>query len=91
MQVSEAVASRRSVRAFLDTPVDLAVLCRVLGKAQMSPSGGNVQPWNAVVLTGKPLDAHRLGHAALGRKGPDQAKEFFVRGHTYELHRECGS
>lgn len=55
MSVSEAVASRRSVRAFLDTPVDPAVLRRVLERAQGAPSGGNVQPWNAIVVTGEPL------------------------------------
>ena len=53
--VSEAVASRRSIRAFLNQPVDQAVLRRVLEKAQNAPSGGNTQPWNAVMLTGAPL------------------------------------
>ena len=57
MNVSEAVASRRTVRTFLDKPVDHAVLRRVLEKAQNSPSGGNTQPWNAKVLTGAPLAA----------------------------------
>lgn len=55
MFVTEAVASRRSIRAFLDTPVDRDVLRRALETAQRAPSGGNVQPWNAVVLTGEPL------------------------------------
>lgn len=55
MDVSQAVTSRRSVRAFLDQPVDRDVLRRVLETAQRSPSGGNTQPWNAVVLTGAPL------------------------------------
>ncbi len=55
MDVSEAIVSRRSVRAFLDRPVDPAVLRRVLERAQRAPSGGNVQPWHAVVLTGAPL------------------------------------
>lgn len=55
MNVSEAVASRRSIRAFLDKPVDPAVLRGVLEAAQRAPSGGNVQPWNAVALTGEPL------------------------------------
>ena len=57
MTVTEAVATRRTVRAFLDKPVDPAVLRRVLEAAQRAPSGGNVQPWNAVVLTGAPLAA----------------------------------
>ena len=30
--------------------VDQAVLRRVLEKAQAAPSGGNTQPWNAVVI-----------------------------------------
>lgn len=55
MNVSEAVASRRSVRAFLPDAVDRATLERVLNSARNSPSGGNVQPWNALVLSGDPL------------------------------------
>ena len=57
MNVTQAVTSRRSVRQFLDKPVPLEVLQRVLTTAQMSPSGGNTQPWNAVMLTGQPLAA----------------------------------
>ena len=57
MNVTEAVQSRRSVRAFTDQPVDREVLTRVLEKAQRAPSGGNVQPWNAVVRTGAPMQA----------------------------------
>ena len=63
MDVSQAVTSRRSVRAFLDQPVDRDVLRRVLETAQRSPSGGNTQPWNAIVLTGDPLAA-LLGRVA---------------------------
>ena len=55
MTVTEAVTSRRSVRAFLDKPVDREVLRRVLETAQHASSGGNTQPWNATVLTGAPL------------------------------------
>ena len=57
MNVTDAVTSRRSVRAFQDQPVDAAVLRRVLETAQRSPSGGNTQPWHAVMLTGAPLAA----------------------------------
>ena len=57
MNVTQAVQSRRSVRAFTDQPVEREVLTRVLEKAQRAPSGGNVQPWNAVVRTGAPMQA----------------------------------
>ncbi|WP_374405015.1 nitroreductase [Pelagerythrobacter sp.] len=55
MTVSDAVTSRRSIRAFLNQPVDRAVLQRLLEKAQRTPSGGNTQPWHGIVLAGEPL------------------------------------
>lgn len=55
MNVTEAVTSRRSVRQFLDKPVDQATLERVLKTAQRAPSGGNTQPWSAVVVGGDEL------------------------------------
>ena len=57
ISVAEAVASRRSIRAFTDAPVPLEVIQRVLDQARMAPSGCNFQPWEAVVLTGAPLKA----------------------------------
>lgn len=57
MNVSEAVASRRSVRAFLDAPVDLGLLRTLIEKAARAPSGGNLQPWHLHVVHGARLDA----------------------------------
>lgn len=56
MTVYEALASRRSVRDFLPTPVSGAVIRRVLEAAARSPSGGNVQPWHIDVVAGEKLD-----------------------------------
>ncbi|MBU6267235.1 MAG: nitroreductase [Sphingomonadales bacterium] len=55
MSVIEAVAARRSIRAYLDKPVPQALLEKVLAAAQFSPSGYNFQPWEAVVLAGAPM------------------------------------
>ncbi len=57
MNVADAVLSRRSIRAFLDTPVPLDTIRRVLDRARWAPSGCNFQPWEATVLTGEPLRA----------------------------------
>ncbi len=53
MNVSEAVASRKSIRAFLDTPVDDELIKGLLEKAKRAPSGGNVQPWRVYVVNGE--------------------------------------
>ena len=56
MKVSEAVKSRISCRSFLEKPVPETHLRKIIEIASLSPSGGNLQPWNLYVLTGKPLD-----------------------------------
>ena len=56
MDVTEAVVSRRSVRGFLPTPVDPALLRRILETASRAPSGGNLQPWHIDVVGGTELD-----------------------------------
>jgi nitroreductase len=50
MNVSDAVAARKSIRAFLDTPVSDQVIAELLTKASRAPSGGNVQPWRVYVV-----------------------------------------
>lgn len=55
MDVSEAVLSRRSVRAFLDKPVDYETIRRIMDKARYAPSGCNFQPWEAVIVAGDAL------------------------------------
>lgn len=71
MHVSEAVASRFSARAFLDTPVALKTIQTILEQARMAPSGGNIQPWRAHVLAGDAKNA--LTNAALksARENPN--------------------
>jgi nitroreductase len=55
LNVSDAVASRMSCRAFLDTPVPGATVRSILEAARRTPSGGNVQPWLVYALAGQPL------------------------------------
>jgi nitroreductase len=55
VDIYEAVASRRAVRAFTGEPVPAEALERVLAAASRAPSGGNIQPWNSYVLTGASL------------------------------------
>lgn len=59
MKVSEALATRVSIRDFLPTPVPGATIRRVLTAASRAPSGGNLQPWHIDVVAGKRLDELR--------------------------------
>jgi len=57
MNVTEAVRQRISTRAFLPTPISRADLAEMLETAQRAPSGGNVQPWRVIAVTGAEKDA----------------------------------
>jgi nitroreductase len=50
--VDEAITSRRSIRAFLPTPVPRETIEDILRVASRAPSGTNTQPWKVHVLTG---------------------------------------
>jgi len=51
--VDAAITSRRSIRAFLDRPVEQEEIARILDVAARAPSGTNTQPWKVYVLTGE--------------------------------------
>ena len=76
MSVSEAVASRRSIRDFTDTPVPYESLLRVMEKARLAPSGSNFQPWEATILTGEPLQAL---HAKMRVSPMQQPLEYVIQ------------
>lgn len=52
MNVSEAVAHRRSVRGFTDQPVDIAVVKEIVEKSARAATGGNLQPWHIDIVHG---------------------------------------
>lgn len=60
MNVSEAINTRLTARAFLDTPVDGAVIRQILEAAKRAPSGGNLQPWHVWVLGGEEMARFKL-------------------------------
>ena len=50
--VDAAITTRRSLRAFLPTPVPRETIEDILAVASRAPSGTNTQPWKVYVLTG---------------------------------------
>lgn len=63
MHVDEALRTRRSVRAFLSTPIPRETVEQLLALAARSPSGSNIQPWKVRVVAGKARE--RLSRAIL--------------------------
>jgi len=53
--VDRAITTRRSIRAFLPTPIPVATIREILEVASRAPSGTNTQPWKVHVLTGQAL------------------------------------
>ena len=85
LSVAAALHQRRSIRKFTDQPVDPARLKEVFAAAQRAPSGGNLQPWQATVVTGdrwaavKDAVAARL---AMGRAGYQPEYDIYPKGLT---------
>ncbi|MCC6071223.1 nitroreductase [Massilia sp. GCM10020059] len=72
--VDAAIISRRSIRAFLPTPVPREDIERILDVAAHAPSGSNTQPWKVYVLTGQAKE--RLSDAITAAYAdPVQARE----------------
>lgn len=88
--IETAIVERRSVRAYLDKPVPREMVEHLLNIAARAPSGTNMQPWRAHVLTGAPKKAlsdeilaefqKSTGHAREGeyKYYPDQFFEPFL-------------
>lgn len=53
MNVLEALERRKSVRAFLNKPVEKEKIKMILNTAKYAPSGVNMQPWKVCVVSGK--------------------------------------
>jgi nitroreductase len=71
MEVSQAVAARRSVRGFLQTPVDLDLVQRLVVEASRAASGGNLQPWHIDIVIGDALNRLKQMMMAKLADGPE--------------------
>lgn len=55
MEVREAIAYRRSIRNYLDKPVEEEKIERVLEAGRLAPSAANKQEWHFVIVRDKEL------------------------------------
>jgi nitroreductase len=57
MNVTDAIKTRISVRAFKPDPIPEALVREILDVARFAPSGGNLQPWKVIAVAGAERDA----------------------------------
>jgi nitroreductase len=65
MDVSEALRSRFTARAFKSDPIDSGLIRKILEPALATPSWANTQPWEIFVAAGEPLERIRAGYAKM--------------------------
>lgn len=78
--VDAAITSRRSIRAYLPTPVAHEDIEKILEVASRAPSGTNIQPWKVYVLTGaakEALSADILKAYADPESGKEHTEQYF--------------
>lgn len=55
--ITQAISERRSIRKFLDKPVNEEIIAQIITAGQQAPSRGNSQPWHFVVVNDKSIKA----------------------------------
>lgn len=89
METLECIKSRRSIRKFLDIPVEIEKLGKILEAGQFSPSAGNIQDWRFIIVTDENV-RQELGKACVEQywagsaplvivvcANPEKAKQFY--------------
>jgi nitroreductase len=79
MTVSQAIADRRSVRAFLDKPVDIKLITDIVERAARAATGGNLQPWHIDIVHGDSMAKLKAIMVETLGKGPgSEAAEYDI-------------
>lgn len=77
MDVLEAITKRRSVRKYLEAPVEWDKVATILDAGRLAPSAGNVQDWKFIVVTDEGL-RKAIAEASLGQNWMNQAPVLIV-------------
>jgi len=104
METFECIEKRRSIRKFLDIPVEWEKVGNILRAAQLAPSAGNMQGWKFIVVTDKDKKK-AVADAALGQfwmehapilivvyAEPQKSKKFYgKRGEEMYAMQDCSA
>ena len=95
MDVTKAVQTQRTIRAFKPQAVPEVTIREVIELAKLAPSNGNTQPWHIVVVSG---DAKEQLKAAIRKEIEEGIKPYPVfapggsglKGVYKDRQRACG-
>ncbi|VVS98686.1 NADH dehydrogenase [Sphingomonas sp. EC-HK361] len=89
MEVSAAIAARRSVRGYLDTPVAEDVLVTIARKAARAATGGNIQPWHIDIVHGSAMADLKQQMAGKLARGETEAPGYDIYPRAMErIHKD---
>ena len=71
MEIKEAIAKRKSIRAFDPKPVPRGVLEQIMEQALWAPSWGNTQPWGFTIVSGSALELINQEYLQKTRQGEE--------------------
>jgi nitroreductase len=89
MNVIEAIRGRRSIRSFMDRPVEEEKLSAILEAGRNAPSARNLQDWRFVVVR-DPATRKRLAEAARNQEFVGQAPIVIAACGTSDMVMTCG-
>ena len=67
MDALECISTRRSIRRFLNVPVDFETIMTIVEAGSLAPSSGNVQDWKFILVDKKDL-MKKLSSCSLGQE-----------------------
>jgi len=104
MDVLECIKTRRSIRKFLDVPVEWEKVTQIVDAARCAPSAGNLQNWKFIVVLNedkrKSIAEACVHQLWMGKAPvhiivcaePERAKRFYgIRGERLYTIQNCGA
>ncbi len=82
-EILHAIQERRSAREFLDTPVEMAAVRRIVEAGRLAASGANRQPWHFVVADDPVIKRNlrsicEAAERSYYEKAPEELREWFA-------------
>jgi len=90
--VLKAIHERRSIRQFLDAPVDRELIITALKAASWAPSGLNNQPWRFAIVWDPGIKEMLSGltkYSAMLKSAPVLVPVFLDREVSYDYTKDC--